>query len=241
VLSTKIAKIIYKEKKTVALTGAGISVKSGIPPFRSAGGVWKKYDPAVYASIEVFRSDPSKYWELRGEFIRNYDTYRPNEAHYALATLEKRGLLKSVITQNIDGLHTKAGSRKVIELHGSLRDILCLSCGNSYTAPRVPKGLPPKCECGGILKPNTVLFGESLPQEALREAQEEALNCRIMMVIATSGVVQPAASLPHYAKRSGAQVIEINIERALPSADFFIQRKAEMVLPEIIEELQKLI
>ena len=122
------AKIINNSKRCIALTGAGISAESGIPTFRSKGGLWKSYDPTVYASIDTFKSDPSKYWSIRGEFIRNYDDYLPNPGHYALAALEKAGIIKCVITQNIDGLHKKAGSKKVLEIHGSLREIFCISC-----------------------------------------------------------------------------------------------------------------
>jgi NAD-dependent deacetylase len=133
----------------------GIPLESGIPTFRSKGGLCENYDPAVYASIEVFRQDPSKYWSIRGEFIRNYDAYQPNPGHLALAELEAMGLLRQVITQNIDGLHRKAGSQNVIELHGSLREIFCVKCGKEYRAPHIHDGDTPRCECGGVLKPNT--------------------------------------------------------------------------------------
>ena len=125
-------------KQCVALTGAGISAESGIPTFRSKGGLWEKYDPMIYASIETFRQDPSKYWTIRGGFIRNYNDYQPNKAHVALAALEKMGIVRHVITQNIDGLHKKAGSQNVTEIHGSLRETYCLQCGKEYLAPDVP-------------------------------------------------------------------------------------------------------
>jgi NAD-dependent deacetylase len=221
----------------VALTGAGISAESGIPTFRSKGGLWEKYDPAVYASIEVFRQDPSKYWSIRGEFIRNYDAYQPNPGHLALAELERMGLLRHVITQNIDGLHRKAGSHNVIELHGSLREIFCVDCRKEYRAPHIPEGMPPRCECGGVLKPNTVLFGESLPPDALETAWGESQACRVMLVIGTSAVVHPAASLPHVAKQHGAVVVEINLERAFSEADCFLGGKAGEVLPMIVSQV----
>jgi NAD-dependent deacetylase len=153
-LYTEVAQALVDLKPCVALTGAGISAESGIPTFRSKGGLWEKYDPMIYASVEVFNEDPSKYWTIRGEFIRNYDTYQPNKAHLALAELEKMGIVRHVITQNIDGLHKKAGSRNVTEIHGSLRETYCLQCGKEFIAPHVPEGLPPYCECGGVLKPN---------------------------------------------------------------------------------------
>jgi NAD-dependent deacetylase len=239
VLYDHIAKLILNLKEGVALTGAGVSAESGIDTFRSKDGLWEKYDPLVYASIEVFRQDPSKYWTIRGDFIRNYDEFHPNPGHYALSELEKMGFVRSVITQNIDGLHTTAGSRKVIEIHGSLRETYCLKCGKEYVAPNVPEGMPPYCDCGGVLKPNTVLFGESLPPEALDGAYREAQECNLMLVIGTSAVVQPAASLPLIAKEKGGTIIEINIEKAFPVADFFIQEKSGIALPKIVEAVRR--
>ena len=237
----EIAERIVKEKACIALTGAGISAESGIATFRDKGGLWEKYDPVIYASIDVFRSDPSKYWLIRGDFIRNYDRYEPNSAHLALAALEELGLLKNVITQNIDGLHRKAGNCNVIELHGSLREINCLECRRIYLAPNVPEGKPPYCECGGILKPNTVLFGEQLPPGVLEDAYRETSNCRIMLLVGTSAIVQPAASLPFLAKQNGAAVVEVNPEKAFLDADYFFPDKAGNVLPEIVAQVKQLI
>lgn len=238
-LCGKIADLILRHQPCVALTGAGISAESGIPTFRSKGGLWEKFDPAVYASIEVFRQDPSKYWSIRGEFIRNYDNYRPNPGHVALAELETMGLLRCVITQNIDGLHRKAGSQNVSEIHGSLREIFCVRCNRQYRAPHIPEGLPPRCQCGGVLKPNTVLFGESLPPEALETAWREAGTCRIMLVIGTSAQVQPAASLPYVAKKHGATLVEVNIEKSFSDADYILEGRAGTVLPDLVAELRK--
>ena len=235
-----IAKLILDLKDSVSLTGAGVSAESGIDTFRSKDGLWKKYDPTVYASIEVFKKDPSKYWTIRGDFIRNYDEYNPNPGHYALAELEKMGLVRSVITQNIDGLHTKAGSKNVIEIHGSLSETYCLQCRKEYVAPNIPEGIPPYCECGGVLKPNTVLFGESLPHEALDGAYSEAQACNLMLVIGTSAVVQPAASLPLIAKERGSKIIEVNIEKAFPVADYFLQEKSGVALPKIIAAIKRM-
>ncbi|MBI5579076.1 MAG: NAD-dependent deacylase [Deltaproteobacteria bacterium] len=236
----QVAELIMNQQPCVALTGAGISVESGIPTFRSKGGLWEKFDPAVYASIEVFRQDPSKYWSIRGEFIRNYDDYSPNAGHLALAELETMGLLRHVITQNIDGLHRKAGSRNVTEIHGSLREIFCVRCGKEYRAPKIPEGMPPLCVCGGVLKPNTVLFGESLPPQALETASRQAGTCKVMLVIGTSAVVQPAASLPFVARQNGARIVEVNIQNAFPAADFRIAEKAGVALSGIVAELKKL-
>jgi NAD-dependent deacetylase len=240
-LYKEIAELLVDLKPGVALTGAGISAESGIPTFRSKGGLWEKYDPMVYASIEVFREDPSKYWIIRGEFIRNYDTYQPNKAHLALAELEEMGIVNHVITQNIDGLHKKAGSKNVTEIHGSLRETYCLQCGQEFIAPHVPEGLPPYCECGGVLKPNTVLFGEQLPKSALETAYHESATCRLMLVIGTSAVVQPAASLPALAQQKGAKVLEVNIERAFSRADYVIEEKAGVGLSRILVEVKKIV
>jgi NAD-dependent deacetylase len=236
-----VAKLMAERKRCVALTGAGISAESGISTFRSRGGLWEKYDPAVYASIEVFRKDPSKYWSIRGDFIRDYDSYRPNNAHLALAELERMGILQSVVTQNIDGLHIKAGSKQVIEVHGTIREINCLKCGRQYIAPDVPEGMPPYCEsCGGVLKPNTVLFGEQLPPDALMNAQEESLICNVMLVVGTSANVYPAAALPELALQHGAAIVEVNIERAFPRVDYFLGEKAGTALPKLVDEIKKL-
>jgi len=235
------ARQLAEQKECVVLTGAGISAESGIPTFRSKGGLWEKYDPTVYASIEVFRRDPSKYWEIRGDFIRNYDRYRPNAAHLALAELELAGIVRQVITQNIDGLHRKAGSRHVIEIHGSLREITCQQCAKQYLAPNVPAGSPPCCDCGGVLKPNTVLFGESLPPQALENASREAQTCKTMLVIGTSAVVYPAAALPSLARQHGAKVIEVNIERAFPDADIVILEKATAAMTRLLKEVRSLL
>ncbi len=235
----QVAELIIRQQPCVALTGAGISAESGIPTFRSKGGLWEKFDPTVYASIEVFRQDPSKYWSIRGGFIRNYDAYQPNAGHLALAEMENLGLLRHVITQNIDGLHRKAGSQSVTEIHGSLREISCLQCGKQYRAPHIPEGVPPRCECGGVLKPDTVLFGESLPPQAMETAWREAGACRVMLVIGTSAVVQPAAALPFVAREQGAAVVEVNIEKAFSSADFFLAGEAGTVLPMLVSAVKK--
>jgi NAD-dependent deacetylase len=233
-----VARLLKELQPCVVLSGAGISAESGITTFRSPGGLWQKYDPTVYASIEVFRKDPSKYWQIRGDFIRNYDRYQPNAAHLSLAQLERLGLVQQVITQNIDGLHKKAGSRRVIEIHGSLREIHCLSCGKAYTAPHVPEGDPPYCDCGGRLKPNTVLFGEQLPPQALEAAYAAAQTCRLMLVIGTSAVVYPAAYLPSLAKQHAATIVEINIEKAFPGADYVIIEKAATAVARLLEAVK---
>jgi NAD-dependent deacetylase len=237
---TDVARRILECRPCVALTGAGISAESGIATFRSRGGLWAKYDPAVYASIEVFRRDPSKYWQIRGEFIRGYDRYRPNADHAALAELEAMGIVRHVITQNIDGLHKKAGSRQVTEIHGSLREIHCLSCRRAYLAPNIPDGTPPRCECGGVLKPDTVLFGEQLPPDALARACTEVRTCGVLLVIGTSAVVYPAASLPHLARQHGAAIVEINIENAFPNPHYTIVEPAGTAMARLLAAIKQM-
>ena len=227
------AKEIAGSKKCIALTGAGISAESGIPTFRSKGGLWNDYDPTIYASLDTFIKDPSKYWSIRGEFIRNYNDYIPNNGHIALARLEKSGILKCIVTQNIDGLHRKAGSENVLELHGSLRESYCTSCSREYIAPDIPAGDTPRCQCGGVLKPNTVLFGEPLPEGVLEEARLQAESCDVMLLIGTSALVYPAAALPVLAKRNGAKIIEVNIESSFNDSDLIIEDKAGKALPEL--------
>jgi NAD-dependent deacetylase len=203
---------------TVALTGAGISTPSGIPDFRGErNGLWRHADPLEIASIWAFHDHPERFYEWLRPLLRKTLVAQPNPAHRGLAEMEDRGALKAVITQNIDSLHQRAGSRRVLELHGHLRSVTCLNCGT--TGPSGPLlaqvaagALPPLCAgCGGLLKPDVVLFGEPLPSQAISEAQQEALSCELMLVVGTSLEVMPAADLPLLAKRRGARLVLINL------------------------------
>lgn len=243
----EIAKIILDSRSAVALTGAGISAESGIPTFRDKGGLWEKYDPMVYAHIDTFHKDPSKYWLIRETFVRDYDKYPPNAGHKALVKMEKLGLLQYIITQNIDGLFHTAGGQTVIEIHGNVRDIDCMECGRHYVAPNVPqsdlnKGEAPRCEtCGGVLKPRTVLFGESLPPEALETSLDACQHCKVMLVVGTSATVHPVAAFPGLAKRHGAVVVDVNPNPAFGDiADFVIQEKASVGLTNLINAIERL-
>lgn len=237
-LYKKATQLLHNSRRTIALTGAGVSAESGIPTFRNDDGLWKKYDPAIYASYEVFLRDPSKYWEMmRGEFIRIYDALLPNAAHKALAKMEGLGKLHRIITQNIDGLHTKAGNREVIEIHGNLQESYCMSCNREFTLSDLPDGIPPYCPCGGVIKPSTVLFGEPMPEQAMEKALFESAHCDLMLVIGTTATVQPAASLPVIAMEHGAKLIEINPEQALFHADLRIQELAGIALPALLDRL----
>jgi NAD-dependent deacetylase len=208
------ARVLAETNMAVALTGAGISVESGIPPFRGKGGLWERFDPMIYAHIDSFRRDPEKVWKVLLKTLgATLAKARPNRAHKGLAELERRGCLRAVITQNIDGLHQEAGSREVIEFHGTMASHRCMACNQD--APTVSidlEQLPPRCRCGGILRPEIVFFGEAIPMAALHNSQQFARMCDAILVVGTSATVEPAASLPHIAKDHGACVIEINPE-----------------------------
>ena len=197
----------------VALTGAGISVESGIPAFRGSQGLWAKYDPAEYATIGAFLRDPEKVWRMLTEMTALCRGAAPNPAHAGLSDLEGMGILRAVITQNVDGLHQAAGSRNVIEYHGNMESLVCVSCWKQYpTRERWAGGAVPACDCGQILKPNVVLFGEPIPWLAQERAEEEARTCGVLLVVGTSAQVSPACDIPRIAKKAGAAVVEINPE-----------------------------
>ncbi len=239
------AAIIKKSKNMIALTGAGISVESGIPDFRSAGGLWDKYDPAIYASIHSFRNMPEKVWEMIFELIEMTERAKPNPAHTALAELEKMNLLKAVITQNIDNLHQEGGSKNVIEYHGNAKRLVCLNCGEQYSPDDydIEKKQVPHCEmCGKILKPSVIFFGEMIPPDALYQSQKYAETADVVLVIGTSAIVYPAAGIPAVVKNHGGKVIEFNLEKTelTPSCtDIFIMGQAGKTLPELVSALKK--
>lgn len=244
ILIQQAAKDILNADKAIALTGAGISVESGLKTFRGKNGLWEKYDPNEFAHISSFRKDPSKYWTIRRDFIKNLPNIGPNIAHLTLAKLEEMNLLSCVITQNIDGLHKKAGSKNVIEFHGNAQKVFCMECNKFYETKEINLNkIPPYCKCGGVLKPDVVFFGESIPIDAIKRSQEAAQSCGLMLVIGTSAVVYPAASLPILAKQSEAKVIEINIEPTELTnflSDYIIQGNAGEIMPAIFKELKKL-
>jgi len=202
----------------VALTGAGVSTASGIPDFRSDGGIWDEYDPQEFR-YGRFQADPGGFWERRVEMHEAvYGTdAEPNAAHDALAALESRGVLDTLVTQNIDGLHQVAGSECVVELHGNAERVVCESCGDRAPAgpvrDRVTGGdCPPHCDCGGLLKPDVVLFGEQLPAPALRRARRAARESDFLLAAGSSLTVEPAASLPHLAASNGGTLAVVNLE-----------------------------
>ncbi|MFQ5793653.1 MAG: NAD-dependent protein deacylase [Candidatus Bipolaricaulia bacterium] len=244
----QVAELLLDAETVVAFTGAGISTESSIPDFRSPGGIWDRFDPDDF-TIERFYQDPKKYWEKRLELHRafRFEEAQPNPAHHAVADLERMGKLNMVITQNIDGLHQAAGNSeaRVIELHGNVREVKCMVCEARY--PResvweeVERGdLPPRCErCGGVMKLATVSFGELLPADALRRAEQAARTCDLFMVVGSSLGVEPAASLPRNAKWHGAKLMIINLEPTPLDrvADIVIHEKAGACLTEILSRL----
>ena len=229
--------------KVTALTGAGISTESGIPPFRGKGGIWERYDPMEIAHIDALMKDPAKVWNILVKEMK-VDTANPNDGHRGLAKLEKMGKLKTVITQNVDGLHQAAGNTDVIEFHGTFAWLRCMDCSRKYETREVDiSQIPPRCLCGGILRPDAVFFGEMIPQDALWRSRQIASDCDLMLVVGTSAVVQPAALMPVIAKESGAKVVEINPERTPLTdeiSDYLIMGAAGDVMNKIIEKLEQI-
>ncbi len=231
-------------RKVTALTGAGISIESGIPPFRGKGGLWERFDPMEIAHIDALMRDPARVWTILVKEMKEIvDSASPNDGHKGLAKLEEMGKLKTVITQNIDGLHQAAGNTDVIEFHGSFAWQRCMDCSRKYETRRVDiSEIPPRCSCGGILRPDAVFFGEMIPSEALWRSRQIASDCDLMLVIGTSAVVQPAALMPVIAKDSGAKIIEINPERTPLTediSDYLIMGGAGEVMNRIVAELEQ--
>jgi NAD-dependent deacetylase len=209
----RLAGLIEQADSVVALTGAGISVPSGIPDFRSAGtGLWTKVDPMKVAHIDAFRRDPVSFWSFYGQRFNTLDDKEPNRAHAALVELERAGLLEAVITQNIDRLHARAGTEELVEVHGSIAESVCLVCGLRYELEDVRRRLEgdsegvPRCECGQPLKPGVVLFGEYLPVDAMARAEMLAAGADLMLCIGSSLEVYPVAQLPQTTLDAGGRI-----------------------------------
>jgi NAD-dependent deacetylase len=212
----RLARLIVENQPCVALTGAGISTESGIPDFRSPTGMWAEFDPLEYATMGAFRRDPAKVWRFYAPRFSMLTEAEPNPAHLALADLERRGLLQAVVTQNIDLLHERAGSRDVVEVHGSIRTSTCPDCGAGYSLAEVlplleAGGGAPSCPgCSGILKPDVVFFDKLLPPEAIDRAYELAAEARLLLVVGSSLEVWPVAELPLVTLRAGGKVAVVN-------------------------------
>jgi len=229
---------LKKAKNIVLVTGAGISQESGIPTFRGKDGLWRKYDPMQLATIDAFYEDPKLVWEWYEERRKNILAANPNPGHTAIAELEKYKQV-SVLTQNIDGLHQRAGSTHVYELHGSIITIKCTVCDFKDKIVSSFSQLPPLCKCGNILRPDVVWFGESLPQGVWKSAIDQASSCDVMVVVGTSLVVSPANLLPVYAKQNGATMIEVNIEQTPMSSsmDISLRTSAASALPVLLDTI----
>jgi NAD-dependent deacetylase len=243
IMITKSANAIVNSDKIIALTGAGISVGSGIPPFRGKGGLWEKYDPDEYANVEAFKRNPEKVWIMLKEMIDTIRIAKPNKAHFALAELEKMGHLEGIITGNVDYLHQAAGSKKVLELHGNNRSLICMKCDKNYPIERYLKEIPPRCECGYALRPDVVLFGEPLPSQVLFGSYSLSRDCDLMLVIGTSAVVSPMSHMPVIAKENGAKVLEINPKETFLTnlvSDWIIEGLAEDIMPEIVKRVKEI-
>ncbi len=236
------AKIIKKANRVTAFTGAGISVESGIPPFRGKNGLWNKYDPG-FLDIDFFITQPLKSWILIKEIF--YDFFgkaNPNRAHYGLVELEKAGYLKTIITQNIDNLHQLAGSKEVYEYHGNSRELVCTNCHRYYLAKEFNLDhLPPLCPaCKNILKPNFIFFGEQIPEPAQSKSLLETKLSNVFLLIGTTGEIMPASTLPYLAKQNGAKIIEINISPSNYTneiTDVFLQGKATEMVDKLVKNI----
>ena len=235
------AQLIKSARYGVAFTGAGISVESGIAPFTGAGGLWNQYDPK-FIEINFFNMHPAESWrEMKKIFFTDMEESHPNKAHEVLAKLEQKGLLKGVITQNIDGLHQKAGSKNVQEFHGTIHTLSCTGCGKKYSLDDIDlTEEPPYCICGGVLKPDFVFYGEGIPYLPYQKSAEMAQNADVMIIVGTAGQVMPACSLPLSAKEHGAKIIEVNPQ---PSAftgvitDLYFPVKAGEFFAELEKEI----
>ncbi len=239
------ARMIQKAKRCVAFTGAGISVESGIPPFRGENGLWNKYDPSTF-DIRYFHQNTKGSWEvIREIFYDLFGRVKPNPAHYALAELEARDGIGCIITQNVDNLHYDAGSRVVHEFHGSLKKVVCLSCHARFPVSDLDLNLvPPLCSgCGGVLKPDVIFFGEPIPEPAQSLSFKETTKADCFLLIGTTGSVAPANLIPPAAKSNGAAIIEINpypSEYTNSITDVFLEEKAVYAMESLMEAFDDL-
>lgn len=243
------ASLIKESKYGIALTGAGLSTESGIPDFRSPGGLWSEFDPEEIGSAAGFEESPQKFFQMALKIGPTLLAARPNPGHRALAQLEKGGWLKGIITQNIDGLHQKAGTKRVAEIHGTIYEVTCPGCPEMKPVDiLVQKGLverqmPPLCDtCGGILRPNVVFFGEMLPSQQVTRAKRWVDKCDLMLVAGSSLEVTPVCLFPVVAKNNGARLIFVNDEttRFDNLADIILRGKTGSILPKILKQIREM-
>jgi NAD-dependent deacetylase len=247
----EVAQWIVASKRVIVFSGAGLSTESGIPDFRSPGGVWDRYTPEDFYFQNFLASEASreKYWQMATEMYEPIKKAQPNQAHLAIAELEKLGKLDCVITQNIDGLHFKAGNseEKVIQLHGTAIFVSCLSCKKRYDRDEIQKRISegqkaPRCnDCGGLLKPATISFGQSMPEKETEEAYHRSSLCDLFIVVGSSLVVQPAASMPLVAKRNGAKLVIINRDPTPfdDMADLVVHGEAGSSMKSILDHVKQ--
>jgi len=244
-----VAREIAKGGKNIVFTGAGISTESGIPDFRSKGGIWDKYQPIYFDDFMSSKESRIKYWKRKVAFYPDLMKARPNPAHMAVAELYKMDLLEAVITQNVDGLHQESGipDDKVIELHGNTRKARCMGCGKTVSLHevhrRIEQGDPaPECDCGGYLKSDTISFGQAMPIDEVEKATDLSRNADFFMVIGSTLLVHPAAAMPGYATESGSFLVIINLSQTPydDASDVLIKGKAGEVLPVIVKEAGRL-
>ena len=235
-----VADLIKESKYAIGFTGAGISVESGIPPFTGAGGLWNKYDPK-FIELSFFYSNPERSWEeMRKIFFNSMGTAQPNKAHQVLANLEKQGIIKGIITQNIDGLHQAAGSTNVVEFHGTINTLACVDCNLRYKTSEIDisQNIPRCPSCNGILKPDFVFYGEGINKNNYDKATNLAVKADLVIIVGTAGQVMPACYLPFTSQKYGAKIIEVNtLESSYTDqiTDYFFQTKAT----EFFGELEK--
>lgn len=247
-LYQKAARLLVAAKYPIALSGAGISVDSGIPDFRSPGGLWTHFDPMEYGTIEAFNRNPSKAWEMFEEMSKVILPAKPNPGHLGLAELEEMGLLKAIITQNIDNLHQEAGSKNVIEFHGNSNKLVCRTCGGRFSADEAEAkkndNWPPECpSCAEILKPDVVLFGEQIPYYALTESQAHAQKSDLIFVLGASVTVMPASGIPLITRNNGGKIIEFNLTETQlsPIADITLFGNTSVTVPRFVQTVSSII
>ncbi len=238
---TQAARLLKKAKKVIAFTGAGVSTESGIPDFRSKGGLWSRFDPMEYGTIGAFRRNPAKVWKMLVELI-DIARAKPNAGHLALAEMEKAGVLQGIITQNIDLLHQKAGSRNVVEFHGSIESFTCLDCGRGSSLASVRQGqIPPVCpDCHSLLKPDVVFFDEQIPIQALAQSEELLAGADVLIVAGTSCQVPPASFIPAQLHGQGGKIIEVNLEPVLGGfAEVVLQGTFTKMMTELVGQIER--
>lgn len=243
----KIARLLLAAEYTVVLTGAGISTASGIPDFRSPGkGLWEKVNPSLF-SAWGFQKDPVGFYKIGMQIFDTVSKAKPNQAHIAVAKLESLGLIKAVVTQNIDGLHQAAGSKKVLEIHGNIRGGHCIRCGIPFSMEdiirKLQKELPPKCKCGGIIKPDVVLFGDPLPQNTYNEVLKHIKKADLLLVLGSSLVVSPANLFPKMVLDHGGDLVIVNLERTHYDlvAAAVVRSRLEKFMPKVLKAVESLL